>query len=91
MGLSRIAKECKECKECSFKYICNKKKMVAYAEAPNSMSNTEQASQPIIAKYTPITINLGGGEQVQTSLGELKKQLEKDFYEKSGLGISKIK
>lgn len=88
MGLSKIAKECKEC---SFKYICNKKKMVAYAEAPNSMSNTEQASQPIISKYTPMTINLGDSGQVQTSLEELKKQLEKDFYKKSGLGISEIK
>lgn len=88
MGLSKIAKECKEC---SFKNICNKKKMVAYAQTPNSMSNTEQVSQPMGVKYTPITINLGGGEQVQTSLEELKKQLEKDFYEKTGLGISKIK
>lgn len=88
MGLSKIAKECKEC---SFKYICNKKKMVAYAGTPNSMSNTEQASQPIISKYTPITINLGDSEQVQTSLEELKKQLKKDFYKKSGLGISEIK
>lgn len=88
MGFSKIAKECKEC---SFKYICNKKKMVAYAEAPNSMSNTEQASQPIIAKYTPITIYLGNTEQVQTSLEELKKQLKKNFYKKSGLGISEMK
>ena len=84
MGLSKMAKECKEC---SFKNICNRKKMVAYAQAPNSMSNREQLSQPMGVKHTPITINLGGGEQIQTSLEDLEKQMLEDFYKKSGLGI----
>lgn len=85
MSFSKMAKKCNEC---SFKNICNNKKMVAYAGSPNSMSNTAQVSQPMGVKHTPITINLGGGEQIQTSLEDLEKQILKDFYEKSGLGIS---
>jgi len=82
MVLSKMAKECEEC---SFKYICNKKKMVAYAVL-NSTSNVAQDSQPIGIAYTPVTIKTGDSGEVQTSLEDLKKQMLRDFYKKIGVG-----
>lgn len=86
MGLS---KTCKKCRECSFKDICNNKKMEAYATYSESKSslNSKTLREPMGIAYTPITINLGEGDKIQTSLEELKKQMEKEFYKKLGLGI----
>lgn len=74
MGLS---KTCKKCRECSFKDICNNKKMEAYAtySEPKNSLNSEALREPMGIAYT------------QTSLEELKKQMEKEFYKKLGLGI----
>lgn len=87
MGLSKM---CKECRECSFKDICNNKRMVSFAaySEPKSMSNATQLREPIAVKHTPVTINLGNNTKVETSLEEIKKQMEKEFYKNSRLGIS---
>lgn len=85
-----LSKMCKECRKCSFKDLCKNKRMVAYMQCstPNSRSSVAQVSQPMAVKHTPIMINLGENTKMQTSIEEIKKQMEKEFYENAGLGIS---
>ncbi len=93
LNLSKMHKRCKKCK---YKNICDNKRMVPcnIAEIPptNMMSdininNCVSNGQPLIRKYTPITINMGEFGKIETSLEKIFESLTKDFNKKIGLGV----
>lgn len=51
-------------------------------------NNTVPLGQTNLRKITPVKIKIGKDTEVTTSLEELKEALKKDFYKKSGIGIS---
>ncbi len=77
------------CKKCEHKDGCKNKRMVACAmaelpplmEKPN-MSPKAPLSMPMAREYIPITINMGEYGIVNTSLEELKEQLERDIWKR---------
>lgn len=92
LALSKMYKTCKKCK---YKNICNNKRMVAcnIAEIPQTnmmrditINNGIPNGQPLMKKYTPITINMGEFGKIETSLEEISKSLKKDLNKKLEIG-----
>lgn len=83
-----ISKLHEKCQKCEYKDECDEKRMVACAIITELPPLNENASMPIVAGIsmpvarvvTPITINMGEYGVINTSLEELKKELEEDFY-----------
>ncbi|MGM8240123.1 hypothetical protein ACSXC4_16425 (plasmid) [Clostridium perfringens] len=92
IALSKMHKRCKKCK---YRNICDNKRMVAcnIAEIPpaNMISaitnNMRPYGQPLMRKYTPITINMGELGKIETSLEKISESLRKDFNKKIGIGV----
>lgn len=92
LALSKMHKRCKECK---YKNICDNKRMVAcnIAEIPpaNMISattnNMRPDGQPLMRKYTPITINMGELGKIETSFEKISESLTKDLNKKLGIGV----
>lgn len=92
LALSKMHKRCKKCK---YKNICDNKRMVAcnIAEIPpanmisDTANNMSPYGQPLMRKYTPITINMGEFGKIETSLEEISESLTKDLYKKLGIGV----
>lgn len=91
-----LSKTHKKCKKCKYKNICDNKRMVAcnIAEIPqtNMMSditinNCIPNGQPLMKKYTPITISMGEFGKRETSLEEISESLTKDLNKKLGIGV----
>ncbi len=88
MVLSKMDKKCKNCKH---KDNCDNKRMVACSVAKihkpianmigdTFNSNMIPCGQPLMRKYTPITINMGEFGKREYSLGEILESFKKDFY-----------
>lgn len=82
-----ISKLHEKCQKCEYKDECDEKRMVAcaIAELPPlkesaSMPIAEVIGMPVARVVTPIIINMGEYGVINTSLEELTKQLEEDFY-----------
>lgn len=93
LALSKMHKRCKKCK---YKNICDNKRMVAcnITEIPpaNMISatptnNMRPYGQPLMRKYTPITINMGEFGKRETYLEEISESLRKDLNKKLGIGV----
>lgn len=90
-----LSKMHKTCKKCKYKNICDNKKMVAcsIAEIPptnmisSTIDNIMSNGQPLMRKYTPITINMGEFGKRETSLEEISESLRKDLNKKLGIGV----
>lgn len=84
-----------KCNNCKYKNVCDNKRMVAcnIAEIPpaNMISattnNMRPDGQPLMRKYTPITINMGEFGKRETSLEEISESLTKDLNKKIGIGV----
>ncbi|MDU7726753.1 MAG: hypothetical protein E7K00_14815 [Clostridium perfringens] len=93
IALSKLHKKCNKCK---YKNICDNKRMVAcnIAEIPptniisSTINNIMPNEQPLMRKYTPITINMGEFGKRETSLEEIAESLRKDLNEKLWIGVS---
>ena len=93
IALSKLHKKCNKCK---YKNICDNKRMVACNIAeilPTNMisstiNNIMPNEQPLMRKYTPITINMGEFGKRETSLEEIAESLRKDLNEKLWIGVS---
>lgn len=93
IALSKLHKKCNKCK---YKNICDNKRMVAcnIAEIPptniisSTINNIMPNEQPLMIKYTPITINMGEFGKRETSLEEIAESLRKDLNEKLWMGVS---
>lgn len=93
LALSKMHKRCKECK---YKTICGNKRIVScnIAEIPQTnmmrditINNGIPNGQPLMKKYTPITINMGEFGKRETSLEEISKSLTKDLNKKLEIGV----
>lgn len=90
-----LSKMHKTCKKCKYKNICDNKKMVScsIAEIPSTnmisstIDNIMSNGQPLMRKYTPITINMGEFGKRETSLEEISESLRKDLNKKLGIGV----
>lgn len=90
-----LSKMHKTCKKCKYKNICDNKKMVACSidEIPptnmisSTIDNIMSNGQPLMRKYTPITINMGEFGKRETSLEEISESLRKDLNKKLGIGV----
>lgn len=91
-----LSKMHKKCKKCKYKNICDNKRRVAcnLAEIPPAnmisatfIKNMIPYGQPLMKKYTPITINMGKFGKRETSLEEISESLRKDLNEKLGIGV----
>lgn len=90
-----LSKMHKRCKKCKYTNICENKRMVAcnIAEIPptnmisSTIDNMRPYGQPLMRKYTPITINMGEFGKIETSLEEILEILTKDFNKKLGIGV----
>lgn len=90
-----ISKLHDKCQKCKYKDDCDEKRMVACAIAklPPSpiqdmgMSASTPLSMPISREYTPITINMGD-IKIGTSLEEISKKIEEDFYKHLRCGFN---
>gem|GEM_PF-443287 len=85
-GLTKLHEGCKECK---YENNCNEKRMVACAVMelpPNIGANIkapikDNLGMPTARKNASITINMGD-TKIDTSLEEIAKRIEEDFYKK---------
>ncbi|WP_312907231.1 hypothetical protein [Tissierella praeacuta] len=86
--MTSLSKLHDKCEKCKYKNDCNEKRMVACAVMelpPNIGANIkapikENIGMPIAREHTSITINMGEYGTVNTSLEELSKRLEENFY-----------
>lgn len=85
MGLSRLSQKCRGC---PFVSKCNYKKMetLAYIEPA-----TQAAAQPfgaeVLVKHDYRDIKVAENTMITIDVEEIKRQMEKDFYRKAGLGL----
>lgn len=85
--IATLSKLHDKCEECKYRDSCNNKRMVAcsLAEMPKpnmenaTMPNTEPLTQPISIKCTPTTINMGEYGNINTSMEQIAKQINKAF------------
>lgn len=84
-SLSRVSPECEAC---PFVKTCQNKRMVAEAYL---MSKTAEmvapVVQPVMAKHDYRDIKIAPNTTITIDIEELKKQMERDFYRKSGIGF----
>lgn len=86
MGL--ISKLSKKCRKCSRAKDCNNKRIEActFIEMPEKASInhvapvTSSLMAPVMRVRNPVTINMGDYGTINTSLEEIKENIEKQFY-----------
>lgn len=90
MTLSKLHSRCDKCKE---KDTCDEKRMVACGIAelpPKARADMKSPiSETMAREYTPITIYKGENCTINTSLEEIKRQIEEDFYKNIRCGLNK--
>lgn len=55
--------------------------------AEASMPAAESAAAPVLRDMSTVTINLGNGTKVDVLREDIKKQLERELYKSTGLGL----
>lgn len=84
-NLSRISPECEKC---PFVEKCNNKRMVAEAYLiPASAEMLDPVLEPMAVKHDYRDIKVAPDMTITIDLEELKKQIERDFYRKAGIGL----
>lgn len=78
--MASLSKLHSKCNECKYKDECNEKRMVACGVMELS---------PKAKEYTPITIYRGENCTINTSLEEIKRQIEGDFYKNIRCGFNR--
>lgn len=78
-NLSRISPECEKC---PFVKKCNNKRMVAEAEMASPLL------QPVAVKHDYRDIKVAPNTTITIDLEELKKQIERDIYRSTGIGLN---
>lgn len=91
--MANLSKLHPKCNECSYKYKCNEKRMVACGIAELSSKASADMKAPTLEtmakEYTPITIYRGENCTIDTSLEEIKRQIEEDFYKNIRCGFNR--
>ena len=86
--ISRMHKKCQKCSKCD---TCNDKRMEACGVmklAPKASADMKApALEPMAKEYTLITIYKGENCTIDTSLEEIKRQIEEDFYKQVKCGL----
>lgn len=90
MALSKLHSKCNECK---YKDTCDEKRMVACGVmelSPKARADMKVPTlEPMTKDYTPITIYRGENCTIDTSLEEIKRQIEEDFYKNIRCGFNR--
>lgn len=85
-NLSRISPECEKC---PFVKKCNNKRMVAEAYLmPAQAEMLAPVLEPMAVKHDYRDIRVAPDMTITIDIEELKKQIERDIYRKSGIGIN---
>ena len=85
-NLSRLAPECEKC---PFVEKCNNKRMVGESYImPALAESIAPVIQPMAIKHDYRDIKVEQNTAVTIDLDELKEQMIRDFYKKSGIGIN---
>ncbi|MBU3193475.1 hypothetical protein KPL30_02845 [Clostridium algidicarnis] len=85
--MATLSKLHDKCEKCKYRDSCNNKRMVACRLVETSkpdmkngtLPNTEPLTQPLSRKHTSITINMGGYGNINTSMEQIAKQINKAF------------
>lgn len=85
MGLSILSQKCREC---PFVSKCDNKRMeaLAYLE-PAAQDATQPLAAEVLVKHDYRDVKIAENTTITIDVEELKRQMEKDFYRKAGLGI----
>lgn len=84
-GLRRLAPECEAC---PFVEKCDNKRMVEEAYIlPALAEMIAPTLQPMVVKHDYRDIKVAPDTTITIDLEELKKQIERDFYRKAGIGV----
>lgn len=91
-ALRRMASKCRNCDK---RDTCDYKKMelCAYIEEPPmiqgaSMPITADLIQPMMVKHDYRNIKVAENTNITIDVEELKRQMEKELYKQSGLGLN---
>lgn len=95
--MAALSKLHDKCKKCKYKDECGEKRMVACGIAELPQTNTENIAMPSVEPYgasiarkeTTITIYRGENCTIDTSLEEIKRQIEEDFYKNIRCGFNR--
>lgn len=84
-AISRLSEKCKKCPHVDY---CNDKRLeaCAFVKMPGNASIKHTApvismsAIPMAMTHTPITINMGNYESINTSMEEINEKIKKQFY-----------
>lgn len=91
--MGSISKLSEKCKSCPNVDTCNHKRMelCAYIEPKNSADLTSPVLpgmvQDMVMKHDYRDVKVGENTKITIDVEELKRQVEKDFYRKLGIGF----